>query len=144
MSNRFETVEEREAFLAEPRLAMLIYNGARPGPTGVPVWFDWDGEVVRMFADRGTPKMDHLTNDPNVSVLVTNHIGEREGWVAFDGAVSIGEFDPGEWVQLIERMGSRYWDMNNEAHAKTIAAWKEAPDAMASLELRPDRIRSGA
>ena len=80
MSNRFETAEEREAFLAEPRLAMLIYNGARPGPTGVPVWFDWDGEVVHMFADRGTPKMDHLTNDPNVSVLVTNHIGEREGW----------------------------------------------------------------
>jgi len=144
MSNRFETVEEREAFLAGPRLAMLIYNGARPGPTGVPVWFDWDGEVVHMFADRGTPKMDPPDQRPQCLGARDKSHWRTGRLVAFDGTVSIGEFDPGEWVQLIERMGSRYWDMNNEAHAKTIAAWKEVPDAMASLELRPDRIRSGA
>ena len=42
MSKRFATSEARDAFLQEPRLAILMYQGQRPSPTGIPVWFDWD------------------------------------------------------------------------------------------------------
>ncbi len=45
---------------------------------GIPVWFDWDGEVVRMFAGKDTPKVHRLRRDPKASVLVTNHIDEPE------------------------------------------------------------------
>ena len=57
---------------------------------GIPVWFDWDGEVVRMFVGKDTPKVHRLRRDPKASVLV-NHIDEPERWVAFDGLVSITE-----------------------------------------------------
>ena len=42
-----------------------------------------------MFAGRNSPKVTHLREDPNISVLVTNLIGEAEGWVAFDGGVTL-------------------------------------------------------
>ena len=74
MAKRFESQKEIDAFLEEPRLAMLVYRGARPAPTAVPVWFDWDGETVRLFAGRNSPKVKHLSNDPNVSVLITNRV----------------------------------------------------------------------
>ena len=43
MSKRFSSQQEIDEFLAEPRLAILMYNGKRPAPTGVPVWFDCFG-----------------------------------------------------------------------------------------------------
>ncbi len=58
---------------------------------GIPVWFDWNGEVVRMFAGKDTPKVHRLRRDPKASVLVTNHIDEPERGVAFDGLVSISD-----------------------------------------------------
>ena len=39
MSKRFATSDARDAFLQEPRLAILMYQGQRPSPTGIPVWF---------------------------------------------------------------------------------------------------------
>ena len=144
MSKRFKSQHEIDTFLAEPRLAMLIYRGSRPAPTGVPVWFDWDGRVVRMFAARNSPKVGQLQRDPNVSVLVTNQVGEPEGWVAFDGRVSIDDFAPEDWQALLGRVAPRYWDMSNPAYAKEIENWRSAPEAFVSLELAPDLVRSGA
>ena len=144
MSKRFKNQQEIDAFLEEPRLAMLMYNGSRPAPTGVPVWFDWDGEIVRMFAGRTSPKVQQLTNDPNVSVLVTNRVGEPEGWVAFDGEVSVSDFTAEDWVTLIDRVAPRYWDLSDAAYGKEIENWKTVPDAFVSLELQPATIRSGA
>ena len=72
MSKRFSSQQEIDEFLQTPRLATLIYPGPRPSPTGVPVWFDWDGSTVRMFAGRTSPKVRQLSRNPNVSVLVTD------------------------------------------------------------------------
>ena len=144
MSKSLKNHANLNAFLATPRLAMLLYNGSGPAPTGVPVWFDWDSQVVRMFAGRNSPKITHLREDPNISVLVTNLIGEAEGWVAFDGSVTLGEYTTEEWTTLIDRMAPRYWDLSDEYHAKTIEQWREMPEAFISLELRPTKIRSGA
>ena len=67
---------KREAFLATPRLAILMMNRTHPAPIGVPVWFDWNGSKVEMFAEAGTPKVRRLQRDPNASVVVTNAVGE--------------------------------------------------------------------
>lgn len=136
--------EEIRAFLAEPRLAILMYNGSRPGPTGVPVWFDWDGETVQMFAGRTSLKVRRLEVDPEVSVLVTNRVGEAEGWVAFDGKIEIGDFDAQEWRTLIDRVAPRYWDLGNPEYASVIDQWRAAPEAFVSLTLVPGAVRSGA
>ena len=144
MSKRFISQQEIEEFLAEPRLAILMYNGKRPAPTGVPVWFDWDGHTLQMFAGRTSPKVALLRRDPAVSVLVTNRVAEPEAWVAFDGSVNIGDFAPADWQALIDRLAPRYWDLSNSAYAEQISDWRSAPEAFVSLALVPDTIRSGA
>ena len=144
MAKRFETQQEIDSFLQEPRLAILIYHGSRPAPTGVPVWFDWDGQSVQMFAGRNSPKVKHLIENPNISVLVTNRVGEAEGWVAFDGSVNVADFELEQWTGLLDRVAPRYWDLSDAGYAKEIASWRAAPEAFVSLQLVPEQIRSGA
>ena len=116
MSKRFPTSEARNAFLREPRLAILMYQGKRPSPTGIPVWFDWDGHALRMFAGADSAKIKHLHENPNASVLVTNHIGEPEGWVAFDGTIEISDFEDEDWQQLIDRVAPRQLGPQSQSH----------------------------
>lgn len=144
MAERFSSPQEIDAFLATPRLAMLLYHGAGPAPTGVPVWFDWDGTRVQMFAGRTSPKIRHLRRNPDASVLVTNQVGEPEGWVAFDGRVRITDFTAPDWQALLDRVAPRYWDMAVPAYAEEIERWRGAPEAFVALGLTPNRIRSGA
>ncbi len=144
MSKRFPTQEDIDAFLEEPRLAMLLYRGSRPAPTGVPVWFDWNGEVVRMFSGRTSQKVRYLKDDLNASVPVTNRVGEPEGWVAFDGEIEVGDFTPEEWRELIDMVAPRYWDLSISDYAETIDQWRSAPEMFISMRLVPTAIRSGA
>ena len=115
-----------------------------PRPIGVPVWFDWDGKIVRMFAGRTSPKVRRIAASPNISVLVTNKVGEPEAWVAFDGEAVISDFDANDWAALLDRVAPRYWDLSDETYAQEIAGWRAAPEAFVSIELQPDKIRSGA
>ena len=144
MAKRFETQQEIDSFLKEPRLAILIYQGKRPSPTGIPVWFDWDGQALRMFAGADSAKIKHLRENPDASVLVTNHVGEPEGWVAFDGTIEISDFGAEDWQQLIDRVAPRYWDLNREPYGEVIKNWRASPQMFSSLTMIPDRIRSGA
>ena len=109
MTNPFRDNAQRDEFLTQPRLAILITNDDPGVPIGVPVWFEWTGTKVQMFAGKETPKIDRIKRDPNASVLVTNAVGEREAWVAFDGPVDVGDegalrsppalpIDTGIWV----------------------------------------------
>ena len=131
----------RDAFLATPRLAILTTNRVEGTPIGVPVWFDWDGAVVRMFAANTTPKVKRLRRDPRASVLVTNHIDEPEGWVAFDGTVEI--HDEGGF-ELAERLAPRYWDLDDPGRRDTFELWRQARSVFCLLTLAPTRIRNGS
>ena len=139
MPNPLADLEKREAFLSVPRLAVLMTNREAPAPIGVPVWFEWNGETVEMFAGVGTPKIKRLERDPNASVLVTNHLDEAEAWVAFDGIISVR---PGS-AELVARLAKRYWDLNDPAYRKVLDDWLAAPEAFCLMTLTPTRIRSG-
>ena len=140
MPQPFATDADRDAFLEEPRLAILMTNRADDAPIGVPVWFEWTGSEVLMFSARGVPKVKRLQADPRVMVLATNHVGEAEAWVSFEGEVEICE-DEDPWP-LVERLAARYWDV--EAMKSTLDTWKAGKDMMVMLRLKPTRIRSGA
>jgi PPOX class probable F420-dependent enzyme len=137
----FKDDKDRDAFLSEPRLAVLMTNRAGGVPMGVPVWFEWDGAVVRMFAAKGSAKLRRIEADPRVSVLVVNHIGEPEVWVAFDGKLDVLEDGAAE---LVSRLGPRYWDMADPKLKSMLDAWIQAEEAMVAMSLKPERIRSGA
>lgn len=140
MPQPFPDTAAMERFLAEPRLAILMTNRSERAPMGVPVWFEWADGEVRMFAARGSAKLNRLARDPKASVLVTNRVGEPEAWVAFDGEVAVEETDV---CELLGRLGARYWDLNDPKASSTLESWIAAPDAFAALTLRPDRIRTG-
>ena len=141
MPKPFANNKEQEAFFKKPRLAILMTNRAGEAPMGVPVWFEWTGEDVLMFAATDSPEVRRLRADPHVSVLVTNHIGEAEAWVAFDGVVDVVI---GGASELIGRMGPRYWDLSDPEKQEMLAMWMAAGDAISLLRVKPTSIRSGA
>jgi nitroimidazol reductase NimA-like FMN-containing flavoprotein (pyridoxamine 5'-phosphate oxidase superfamily) len=139
MPQAFATEAERDAFLTEPRLAILMTNRAGEAPVGVPVWFEWTGSEVLMFSARGVPKLERIEADPKVMVLVTNRVGEPEAWVSFEGEIEICEGeDP--WP-LVERMAQRYWDV--EAMSDTLRMWEAGKSMMVMLRLQPSRTKNG-
>jgi len=130
---------ERDAFLAETRLGILTTLRSDGSPVAVPVWFEWDGTTVRIFTGAGTGKARRLQRDPRASLLVVNHVGESEAWVAFDGTVTI-RTDGG--IELAEHLARRYWDLSNAEHKAELAGWRKAAGALRVLELTPTRIRT--
>jgi len=130
----------REEFLSSPRIGVLITQRSSGTPTGVPVWFDWNGEIVRCFTARSSRKVSRLSRDPRASLLVSNAVGEPEGWVAFDGQVRI--CDTGG-IELAAQLAPRYWDLTQPDRRAELARWQSAPQAFVLLTLQPDQIREG-
>ena len=77
------TAAARSAFLNETRLGILSTLDAQGDPVSVPVWFEWDGAVVRFFSFANAPKVTRLRKRPRASLLVVNNVGEGEAWVSF-------------------------------------------------------------
>ena len=135
------TDAERDAFVSTTRLGMLSTLAASGAPVTVPVWFEWDGETVRVFSGAATGKVRRIERDPRASLLVPNSVGEPEAWVAFDGEVAIstdGAFE------LAERLAQRYWDMTDTAHQSELRSWKKAAPHLRLLTLAPRAIRSSS
>ncbi len=132
------TDADRDAFLAEPRYAILTTLRRDGSPISVPVWFEWDGRAVLMFTHEITPKMRRIRNNPNVSVLVTNHVNELEKWVSFDGEIVVRQ-DGGQ--ALAEKLAERYWDDTSE-HAASLESWRQMESSWRVLELTPKSIRT--
>jgi PPOX class probable F420-dependent enzyme len=131
--------EQIAAFLAPARLGLLATLRADGAPVVVPVWFDWDGAVVRMFSYAGSGKIARLERDPRASLLVANSVGEPEAWVAFDGAIRIA----GEGAfKLAARLAQRYWEMSDEDHQRDLERWRAGEAVLRVLELEPSAIRS--
>ena len=140
MTNPFKNTAQREEFLAEPRLAILITNSDRGAPIGVPVWFEWTGANVHMFAGKESPKIGRIKRDPTASVLVTNAIGEPEAWVAFDGPIDLSD---NGGIELATRLADRYWDLDNDQQRAVLSSCQSAPDTFCLMTLKPERIRTG-
>ena len=140
MGNPFRNEAHRDEFLAKPRLAILITNDPPGAPIGVPVWFEWTGTKVQMFAGKETPKIDRIKRDARASVLVTNAVGEPEAWVAFDGLIDLND-DGG--IELATRLVDQYWNMDDERLRSVLTSWQQAPDEFCLLTLRPEKIRTG-
>jgi PPOX class probable F420-dependent enzyme len=133
------TEGERDAFLATPRLGILATLRDDGSPIAVPVWFEWDGAVVRVFSGATSAKIRRLQRDARASLLVTNAVGEDEAWVAFDGAVAVSA--DGAFA-LAARLAGRYWDMAAERHRAEVDGWRKAAEHLRVLTLTPSAIRT--
>ena len=129
------TADELDTFLRETRIAKLAYLQASGAPTIVPVWFEWDGSVARVFTGRDSPKMRRLTADPRVALSVEEPVGVPERWVTIEGLVSVSDEGVAE---LIGRLANRYYSL--EKAAEVVDVW---PAGSVVLTITPGRIRSG-
>ena len=133
------TDAERDAFLAETRVATLSYLTRSGAPFSVPVWFEWDGTRAHIFTGDDSMKVYWLSRDPRACLLVPRPAGEREEWVAIDGAITVRK--EGGFA-LAERLARRYWDLTDNYFSTALEEWREGADQFVKLELVPTRIRT--
>jgi PPOX class probable F420-dependent enzyme len=132
------TDAERDQFLAGRRYAILTTLRPDGSPVSVPVWYEWDGTALRMFAYETSGKLRRLANDARATVLVANHPDEMETWVSFDGRVTVRK-DGG--LELAERVFDHYYP-EGDSRRGVLSSWRDLKDKWRLLELKPDAIRS--
>ena len=98
--------EEREQFLAEPRIAALsVHAGDKRGPLTVPIWYQYaPGGELWVLTGTGSRK-HQLIEAAGYFSLMTERVEPTVRYVAVDGAVS--RIEPGTDEQL-EEVTRRY------------------------------------
>jgi PPOX class probable F420-dependent enzyme len=136
------TENQRNAFLAGRRLAVLSTNSASGHPVSVPLWYGWDGKTLRMFSMGSAPKITRLRNDPRASVLVSNVFGEPVRWVVLEGTVTIHEDDG---LAVAEKLLARYiGDLDSPSGREALKTFRSVGPLLVELRLVPGRIRTYA
>ncbi len=127
---------ESDAFLRETRIGTLCTLNQDGSPNAMPLWYEWDGEKIRMFSSRDTGKVRRLSEDPRACLSVEDPVGAAEAWVTVEGNVEI--LDQGG-KELALKLARIYYE--GELREKTLASWGKQEDWVL-LELTPTRIRS--
>ena len=123
--------QERDAFLSEPRTAVLATAGRDGRIHAVPVWFSYDGGIVRIITERGSVKHRNVGRTPRAVLCVD----ERDGsfrYVTIEGSVTVQ--DP---VSYEERLALHTRYRGPEA-AKRIVD-QGGHERMVMLLLRPEK-----
>jgi PPOX class probable F420-dependent enzyme len=131
------TDAQRDEFLAGRRYGILTTLRSDGFPVSVPVWYEWDGNSLRMFCWEKSGKLRRLENDARATVLVANYPDEIETWVAFDGRITIHK-EGG--LELAERVFDLYYPAGDERRS-ALESWRRMTDEWRLLELKPDAIR---
>jgi PPOX class probable F420-dependent enzyme len=126
-----------DPFLRETRIAKLAYLDATGTPTIVPVWFEWDGTVARIFTGRASRKARCIAADPRVALSVEEPVGVPERWVTIEGSATAS--DAGT-VELLTRLARRYYSPAKADEA--IRSWSAQAESWVTLTITPSRIRS--
>ena len=132
------TVEQRDDFLREARIAVLTTLYPDGAPLAVPIWFEWDGQRARVFTSRTSEKMQRIAADPRVCLTIAEPAGVPEAWVAIEGTATVRD---GGW-ELAQRLAPRYYPPDKARQA--LQEWGAQADTWVVVEIAPRRIRSMA
>ena len=130
------TREQRDAFLREIRIGTLCTLNADGSPNALPLWYEWDGEKLRMFSMEDTGKVRRLRKDARACLSVEEPGGTLEAGVTVEGVVAILA-EGGKELAL--KLAALYYE--DEKREKTLATWGKT-DGWVLLEMTPTRIRS--
>ncbi len=121
-----------DAFLGRMRDAILATIRRDGSPQATPMWYHWDGQVMRMSSTETTRKTHNVRRDGRVSVCVDDPMSGT--YVTLFGRAEIIEGDP-------ERVRDESWPLllryfqEDEAHAR----WQRIAPGRVVIRLRPDR-----
>jgi PPOX class probable F420-dependent enzyme len=125
-------VDDREAFLHEPNVAVLTSVGADGRPHAAPVWYFYDDGVFTISTDRNSKKHRNLQANPNVCLVIDKR-DVPYFVVMAHGAAELGPPLPeADRLRIAvrylgEERGKRYFDRTTGEDAITV-------------RLRPERV----
>jgi PPOX class probable F420-dependent enzyme len=116
---------ERDAFLAQPHVAILATIGPNQCPHAVPVWYLYEEGEFTITMQRGSQKHRNLQRCPNVALVVDRR--ERPYYaVTAVGTVELGASPTHEWFLRLATCylgaedGATYTASHNLASSVTI------------------------
>ena len=123
--------DDRNAFLMEPRTAVLSTTRRDGSIHAVPVWFSWDGEAFRILTERGSAKHRNAVRSGRAALCVDERDG-RYRYVTSEGTVTVQ--DP---VSYDERLALHTKYRGAEAAKEVVD--RGGHERMVTLVLRPER-----
>src|SRR5258706_3676660 len=105
---------EREAFLAEPRVAILAIHEAERGPLAVPVWYLYEpGGDVRIWTAGASRKARLLLLAGRASLVVQNPQPPYQ-YVSVEGPIT--RLEPAQFERDLRPLAHRYLDAAAERY----------------------------
>lgn len=130
------TPEERNAFL-ERRLCAVVSTLRGDGsPSGVPVWYRWDGSRLLIWSGEDRAWVRNLLRDQRVAITIAEH-EEPYGAVLVRGRATISSGRDEATFDEMRRICARYVPAGEID--ETIAAY-ETGDPHAIVTVEPDWI----
>jgi len=123
--------DDRDAFLQQPRTAVIATAGRDGRIHAVPVWYSWDGSVFRIITERDSVKHRNAVRAGRATLCVDERDG-RFRYITAEGPVTVQ--DP---VSYEERLALHTIYRGPEA-AKQIVD-RGGHEGMVTLILRPER-----
>lgn len=130
---------EVDHLLARPTPAYLATIDTDGYPHVTPLWFDWDGELVRMTSLTSKPHLQRLRENPHACVLVEAEQAERDNGerpnqqVRMVGNARLSIDTAGDWTR---RITHRYL----RGPSADRMATRRADQERFVIELRPHSI----
>jgi PPOX class probable F420-dependent enzyme len=131
------TPEEIDAFLSEGSLALVGVVGTtrRDGAAHVvPVWYSWDGSLVRVWTDQARLWVRNLLRDPRVAFSVQEN-SRPFGAVTMRGQAEVVVNGP-DWPEEVRGITRRYLAAGDVEDY--VAAWSSL---RAVVRIRPVAVR---
>ncbi len=127
------------AFLNQPHIARLASCDPASGqPHVVPVWYEWDGEIIWVSSFRSTRKVRELRRNPRFSLVIdTDGRGEPARGVLFEGHAEFIELAE-EGKQRGFKIYARYLGEDG-AREPEPQSWLNDPEHLL-LRLVPEKV----
>lgn len=127
-----------EAFVAEPRVAVLAYVRSDGRPGQAPIWYTLENGAFHMSTTNGSPKHRALMRDPRVCLTIQD---ERPPYraVLADGEVTIAPVEPGG--DPTDAAAVRYFGRIGAAEFDRMTAEEYARKGLVRITLRPTALR---
>lgn len=104
-----------EDLLQTTTLADVATIGPNGEPQVNPVWFGWDGEVIKFSTVRGRQKERNLERDPRIAVLIVDPSNPYR-YIEIRGQVERIEDDPDG--AYIDKMAKKYMGVDEYPYKK--------------------------
>lgn len=130
-----------EAFVREPRIAVLAYVRSDGRPGQAPIWYTLRDGAFHMSTTKGSPKHRALLKDPRVCLTIQD---ERPPYraVLADGAVTLAPLDVRDPANdPTEGVATRYFGRLGAAEYDRLTAEEYARKGLVLITLRPTELR---